>query len=144
MNSKEKFKNFLESLKGKGQDVMVENIEEGFRACFESEETFTVKVKKDVRLKSGDVIPTGEEVKITFTNYGRILEVESSSLGRTVKIPTTSGYRYFSKFINPPSVGTMEKWVSDGIAKTVTGHRTEPDGFGPDGSPSWLLVIGVI
>ena len=38
----------------------------------------------------------------------------------------------------------MERWTSHGIAKTVTGQRTEPDGYGTDGSQSWLLVLGYI
>lgn len=144
MNSKEKFENFLESLKGKGQDILVENIEAGFRTCFEAEETFTASAKQDVKLKGGEVIPAGEQVKIKFVNDGMGLEVESPSLGRIVKIRSSSGYRYFSKFTNPPSVKTMEKWMDEGVAKTLTGHRTEPDGHGLDGSPSWLLVMGMI
>jgi hypothetical protein len=34
--------------------------------------------------------------------------------------------------------------VDEGVAKTVTGKRAEPDGFGDDDSPSWLLVLGYI
>jgi len=43
-----------------------------------------------------------------------------------------------------PGLKTLEKYSFDSVAKTVTGHRTEPDGYGPDGSPSWLLVFGII
>ena len=41
-------------------------------------------------------------------------------------------------------MNTLEKWSSDGVAKSVTGQRVEPDGWGVDGAPSWLLAIGVI
>jgi len=36
MNTKQKFENFLKSLKGKGQTTLIESIEAGFRVCFES------------------------------------------------------------------------------------------------------------
>ena len=36
MNKKEKFESFLESLKGNGQDKLIERIEKGFQTCFES------------------------------------------------------------------------------------------------------------
>lgn len=43
-----------------------------------------------------------------------------------------------------PSVRTMEKWQNDGYCKTIFGARTEPDGTGPDGEPSWMLAMGLI
>jgi len=36
MNNKEKFENFLESLKGNGQDKLIESVKQGFRVCFEA------------------------------------------------------------------------------------------------------------
>jgi len=36
MNKKQKFKNFLESLKGSGQDTLIESVKSGFQACFEN------------------------------------------------------------------------------------------------------------
>jgi len=50
----------------------------------------------------------------------------------------------FTSRINAITAATMEKWVSDGIAKTPTGKQTEPDGYADDGSPSWLLALGYI
>jgi len=37
MNNKQIFENFLESLKGKGQDTLIESVKKGFRTCFEAE-----------------------------------------------------------------------------------------------------------
>ena len=37
MKNTQKFKNFLESIKGNGQDVLIESVKKGFQACFESE-----------------------------------------------------------------------------------------------------------
>lgn len=43
-----------------------------------------------------------------------------------------------------PSAETLREWESNGIAETPTGYEVEPDGHGPDGSPSWFLVLGLI
>jgi len=44
----------------------------------------------------------------------------------------------------PPSIATMEKWVSNGVAKAVDGCRVEPDGICPHGYDSWISVLGWI
>ena len=41
-----------------------------------------------------------------------------------------------------PSQRKLEHMLYDGVATTPTGFRVEPDGHGPDGSPSWLLFFG--
>jgi len=43
-----------------------------------------------------------------------------------------------------PSFNTLERWMNDGVCKTPTGARVEPDGHDEYGSPSWLLVLGLI
>lgn len=44
----------------------------------------------------------------------------------------------------PPSIGTLERWVCDGIAKATDGCKVEPDGTCPHGCKSWLIVLGYI
>ena len=43
-----------------------------------------------------------------------------------------------------PSMASLEKWSNDGVCMTPTGHKVEPDGHGPDGVPSWLLLLHFI
>lgn len=43
-----------------------------------------------------------------------------------------------------PSMNTIQEWISDSVCESVTGDTVEPDGHGPDGAPSWLLVCGMI
>ena len=43
-----------------------------------------------------------------------------------------------------PSLATMEKWMSNGVAKATDGCRVEPDGTCSHGKPSWLLQLGLI
>jgi len=44
----------------------------------------------------------------------------------------------------PPTIRTMEKWISDGVAKATDGCKVEPDGICPHGCESWLLALGWI
>lgn len=46
--------------------------------------------------------------------------------------------------LKPPSIATMERWVSNGVAKATDGCKVEPDGVCPHGKPSWLIQLGVI
>jgi len=43
-----------------------------------------------------------------------------------------------------PSFEEIEMWVYDSVCESVTGHTVEPDGYGPDDSPSWLIILGLI
>ena len=44
----------------------------------------------------------------------------------------------------PPSLKTMERWISDGVARATDGCRVEPDGTCEHGAPSWLRRLGYI
>lgn len=101
---------------------------------------------RDVSLKDGTTFSKGSPASVKFlseeaSKQGRICEVEVD--GRTfttlvTKLPVTlSGFK-------KPSEQTLEKWVNDGVCKTPTGQTVEPDGYGSDRSPSWLLAMGLI
>lgn len=85
-------------------------------------------------------IPVGADVEIGF-NKDRLNvtynNVTKQSLARYA-------HTKFTGFTSEPSLNTMEKWMDNGIARSITGKKVEPDGFGPDGSPSWLLILGMI
>jgi len=113
-------------------------------------------IKKDLRLKSGDVIPRGTKVTVVFLGEHHPDGARLCQLVMNFNGP--SGRDYFRDAMKTsisrlpdqvsgfkaPSVKTMEKWSNDAIALTPTGKRVEPDGYGPDGSPSWMLVLGII
>ena len=44
----------------------------------------------------------------------------------------------------PPSMKTMERWVSNGVAKATDGCRVEPDGICQHGAESWIRALGWI
>lgn len=96
----------------------------------------------DLKLKDGRTFPKGTPFVIAFVreendgvHYMLVRPLDGSDPFKT---------KNFHKFFKAPSVHTMQKWSFDGIAKSVSGLRVEPDGHGPDGSPSWLLALGMI
>jgi len=97
------------------------------------------KSLRPIKLKTGQEFPIGTEFDVSFakTDSGTdFLNVQNNE----ITFKTTR----FSSFFKVPSIKTLEKWDDEGFCKTVTGHRTEPDGHGPDDSPSWLLALRVI
>ena len=101
--------------------------------------TFCKPVTKEITL----TIPTGSPVEWRFIegNNQRI-EIKFEDKVKTLSIISAS--RKLTNFTSEPSLRTMEKWMDNGVAFSVTGKRVEPDGHGEDGSPSWLLVMGLI
>lgn len=116
------------------------------------EEGRATTTKKGIKLKNGDEIPKGTSVEMEFVSKGVAVLLKMDHTGKSgrdyksepLKIPSSRLTMYVAGIGNPPSVKTMEKWLDDGVAKSVTGKRVEPDGTGPDGAPSWLIVLGMI
>lgn len=89
-------------------------------------------------------IPKGTKLDIYFSevNSSRIYFDYAGSLRAATLI---NAHKNFTGFSKSPSINTLEKWENEGgYCRTPTGHKTEPDGYGPDGSPSWMLVMGII
>lgn len=107
----------------------------------------------ELKLKDGSIIPARTVVTVSFNDDkpgianctvwfqpGMV-----DLMYKTYKIKTITLFKYFGRpFTKVPGRAALERMISDGVAKTVTGKRTEPDGFGDDDSPSWLLVLGYI
>lgn len=43
-----------------------------------------------------------------------------------------------------PSEAEIAAWVTDSVVEATDGEEVEPDGYSPDGAPSWLLALGMI
>lgn len=43
-----------------------------------------------------------------------------------------------------PSMDQIQAWVMDSVCDATDGCQVEPDGYCPDGHPSWLLVLGLV
>jgi hypothetical protein len=86
----------------------------------------------------------GDKVQIYFSPKNlasRVFIIKGDFVGRAL---TTNAHKYFTGFTKPPTIKTLEKRMFDGVSKSVTGKTVEPDGYGPDGSPSWELCLGLI
>ena len=101
---------------------------------------------KEIKFKNGLVVPAGTVCEVRFDGNTTVCELAGGTAGgipTSVKLRCSSLPRYFTKF-KAPSLKTMEKWSDDGVAKSMLGQRVEPDGFDSEGSPSWMLVVGII
>jgi len=89
------------------------------------------------------VLPAGTTLTVHFSEArpSRIYFEYAGSLRAASLVRASQNFTGFSK---APSLNTLGKWDSDGVSKTPTGFRVEPDGWGPDGSPSWLLAMEMI
>ena len=95
-----------------------------------------MKTQKEIKLKDGSTLPKGLPVSFIAGKDSRCL-VHSPAHAEPLQVRITSAFK-------APSMTTLEKWGMDGVCKTPTGKRVECDGYGDDGSPSWMLVFGVI
>ena len=105
-----------------------------------------MKTKLPVRVKANPtdtdviILPEGSTITRIFRsergNY--LCEIPHESRpAQPYRVRVQSAFR-------APTVATTEKWVNDAVARSVLGKRVEPDGHDENGSPSWLLVLGLI
>jgi len=101
------------------------------------------KTKKQLNWKDGTFTPTDILVHLDFSEKtpSRVFVIDGD---RVYKTKLVNAHSKFTGINKPPTMKTLQKYSWDGIAKTVTGKKTEPDGYGPDGSPSWMLVMEII
>jgi hypothetical protein len=95
-----------------------------------------MKTQKEIKLKDGSTLPMGLPVTFIPDKNSRCL-VHSPTHSNPLQVRITSAFK-------SPSHKTINKWCFDSVCKTPTGKKVEPDGYGYDGSPSWLLVFGLI
>ena len=88
-------------------------------------------------------IPLGSSVNCYFVT-GFHSQVAIEFQGRIKFISIQVAANRLSGFAKAPSEATIMKWMDEGISKTVFGERTEPDGTGSHGEPSWLIALGLI
>lgn len=104
----------------------------------------TTTLKADLKLKDGTVYTKGTRAEVFFSEREPSMsEVEIE--GRKIKLGTAKLHRYFKGFPKQPSYGALDRMGYMGSYTTVTGKRgVEADGYGSDGSPSWVLALGLV
>jgi len=105
-----------------------------------------VTFKQDCRFPaSGTIVTKGTTVDLYYSpKAGSKVYFQVATSPSVKTIGLSRCHLYFNGFKKVPSIKALEKMSNDAIVTTPTGHRVEPDGYGPDGLPSWLLVMGVI
>lgn len=101
---------------------------------------FSTTVARELRNKKGDVFPVGTKVSCEFKD--RFVRVSDGNIA--VNVPYTVASKYLTKFKAAPTMNTLEKMVYSGIATTPLGSKTEVDGTGIYGEPSWPLILGLV
>ena len=103
----------------------------------------TVKKKMATR-EDVVVIEEGERVDaVVHPERDNMIRVTTID-GRTISTRAMVAHSRLTGFKQPPTMKTLERWVEDGVASSITGQRVEPDGYDQNGFPSWLLVLGLI
>jgi hypothetical protein len=88
-------------------------------------------------------IPAGVRVHVDFSRkYPSSLFITFNGETKTTRAITA--HDKLTGITKPPTLRTLEKRGFDGISKSITGNKVEPDGHSYDGSPSWELVLGII
>lgn len=99
----------------------------------------TYAAARDLKWKDGTVLKARTPVTVTYR--GDLFAVLGhDGLQHTTKVKNLPAI--LKGYPKAPSLATLQKWADDLVSMTPTGVRVEPDGYGPDGSPSWLLVMG--
>lgn len=99
---------------------------------------------RDLTTKGGTFIPAGSSVKVSYdgkTTRARLV-VEGTEKSFVAEVKSLGNI--LEGYPKLPSIARLSKMMDAGVCPTPTGHRVEPDGFGPDGSPSWLLAAWCI
>jgi len=102
-----------------------------------------ITTSNEIKFKLGLTIDAGTPCVLQFDGKTTVATITAVGSNVGFRLRCSSLPRYFNRF-KAPSIKTMQNWSDQGIAKSVLGNRVEPDGFDPEGSPSWMLVMGII
>jgi hypothetical protein len=99
---------------------------------------------KELKFHSGDIIPAGVEVTVLPMRH----KTEKNRSHPTRCILLYDGKEYtcqYTSVIKQPSDDVIEGMVYERTnCQSVNGYdNIEPDGFDPDGFPSWLQALGI-
>lgn len=98
---------------------------------------------KAFSLKDGTQIPSGIDCALSFNEERPTLTTITPTGFRAFRLATGKLPRFFAE-IEAPTMEELEEANSDGVCPSVFGEQVEPDGWDADGSPSWLLALGMI
>ena len=100
--------------------------------------------KSEIKMKDGTVLPEGKRFVIRWeeTSIGPRPRVIMEGTISEYSIAHSSAIKMMGK--KAPSMSSLARWGDNGNCKSVMGEVVEPDGTDSYGSPSWLIVKGLI
>ena len=107
-------------------------------------------VKRDFATKKGVEIKAGEEVTLSFDVKGKDgIRDYNQYLASYVRLRAKDGRMIITRDLKGaglrvPGMKQLDRWSWDSVVESVFGTNIEPDGWSYDGSPSWLLALGLI
>jgi len=131
MKNTKKFKNFLESLKGNGQDALIESVKKGFNFCFEStmRDEAEKEIKNYVIKEMPDDIKTLRSLALWSLYYGPSIEGQKGE----------ENWPGWSK-----AVDIISNWVNDNISELWYDQESgvvldkEPNGYQDEETEEWI------
>lgn len=114
-------------------------------------------LKRDLRLDNGSWVPKGTPVEVAFLGARNpkgstlcllYLEWVDDRTGRDyMTSPLKLGIGRLPDYVTGftmPGISQMDRWTEMGLSYTPTGRKVVPEGWAPDGSPSWHQVFGLV
>jgi hypothetical protein len=100
--------------------------------------------KTEIKMKDGSVLAEGKKFSIRWeeTSIGHRPRVKAYGSESEFKISNGTAIKMLGK--KQPSISSLSRWDSNGNCKSIMGETVEPDGIDSYGSPSWLIVKGLI
>lgn len=101
-----------------------------------------IRVKRDIKLKSGAFVAAGSMATVEFDpNRPSLSIIKVQGENKPLKVSTIHLHEYFDGFQIPPMRSVLRRWAEEGISETPTGEKAEATGWAKDGSPAWTLVL---
>jgi hypothetical protein len=98
-----------------------------------------MKTQKEIRLKpelnGGKPLPRG--LPVTFLKDKPTACLVHGDRPEPFRVKVANAFKQ-------PSMEQLEEWSNDGICESIAGNCVEPDGWDSEGTPSWLLALGMI
>lgn len=91
--------------------------------------------EKSIKLKNGQTLPAG--LPVTFDQKKPHVALVHGDRPEPYRVQPAAAF-------TKPTIEELEEMVCDGQCLSVAGNTTEPDGWCHEGSPSWLMALGMI
>lgn len=103
-----------------------------------------ITLERPIKLRNGRTLASGEELRLVA--WGHDVVTVQREGGDLLRLSPRVVARAIDVDFGGDDIDeeTIRYWVYDSVCPTPTGYTVEPDGHGPDGVPSWLIILGYL